>query len=70
MLLKTLVAAAAFGAGTLASPTPDLVRRDGCTLSWNGTDITGLQEGGACRYTVRYATAGRWEYPVPAQNQR
>lgn len=39
-----------------------------CSMNWNGTAITGIDDGGACRYTVRYGQAERWEYSVPPTN--
>ncbi|BEJ16038.1 hypothetical protein CspHIS471_0506430 [Cutaneotrichosporon sp. HIS471] len=37
-----------------------------CTASWNGTQLTGAAEDTACRFTVRYGRAGRWEDSVVA----
>lgn len=39
-------------------------RAEGCAAEWNGTQITGAEEGGACRWTVKYGSAGRWEDAV------
>lgn len=35
-----------------------------CSVTWGGTAITGASDGGACRYTVRYGSANRWEDSV------
>lgn len=65
-LLTTLLATS-----MVASASPAALRpRDGCSITWNGTAITGTMDGAACRYTIRYGTAKRWEYPVAATNQR
>ncbi|GMK55331.1 hypothetical protein CspeluHIS016_0203870 [Cutaneotrichosporon spelunceum] len=37
-----------------------------CTATWNGTRLTGAAEEAACRFTVRYGRAGRWEDSVAA----
>ncbi|CAK9781589.1 alpha/beta-hydrolase [Cutaneotrichosporon oleaginosum] len=37
-----------------------------CTGTWNGTQLTGAAEDAACRWTVRYGRAGRWEHSVAA----
>lgn len=41
-------------------------RAEGCAASWNGTQITGAGEKEACRWTVRYGNASRWEDSVAA----
>lgn len=47
-----------------------IARRDeGCAVTWNGTQLTGASEKNACRWTVRYGSAGRWEDSVAATSQ-
>ncbi|WVN90729.1 uncharacterized protein L203_105971 [Cryptococcus depauperatus CBS 7841] len=42
---------------------------NGCVLSQSGKDVVGYQtKDDACRYTLRYAQAGRWEDPVITTN--
>ncbi|WOO83316.1 Para-nitrobenzyl esterase [Vanrija pseudolonga] len=40
-----------------------------CRTTWNGTELQGTLEAGACRYSVRYGTAGRWAPPEAATSQ-
>jgi hypothetical protein len=40
-----------------------------CSASWNGTQLTGAAEAAACRWTVRYGRAGRWEDSVAATQE-
>ncbi|KAL1410756.1 hypothetical protein Q8F55_001698 [Vanrija albida] len=37
-------------------------RQSSCSLTWNGSTISGTPDGpdGVCRYTIRYGTAARW----------
>lgn len=61
MLFSVLFAAlATLATGVVATPIAE--RQTGCTLTWNGSTITGYADGseGVCRYTVRYGTASRW----------
>lgn len=47
-----------------ASPIACHQTRDTCSASWGGTSIAGASDGGACRYSVRYGAADRWEDAV------
>lgn len=40
-----------------------------CAGSWNGTQLTGAAEDAACRWTVRYGRAARWEDSVAANQE-
>lgn len=47
--------------GVLGAPAPS------CSMTWKGQQFTGAVDGDACRFTIRYGEADRWEHSKPVK---
>lgn len=64
-MLSLLALLPALLAPALAAP---LAERGGCSITWKGTVLTGADDGGVCRYAIKYGESTRWAHSTAARS--